>query len=1601
MLRRIAALEIEGLKPEDYHLPPSVKLNEAISQSWSRILAFWKSFSEAREKITDDDETGALITRERWLLPLFQELGYGRLTTQKSPEIDGKVYPIERFWQEVPIHLVGCKLSMDRRAKGVRGAATASPHSLVQEYLNRSDDHLWAFVSNGLQLRILRDNLALSRQSFVEFDLEAMLEGEVYADFALLWVLCHQSRLEGDMPEDCWLEKWSKVAREQGTRILSDLRVGVTRSIEALGTGFIAHRKNDQLRSKLESGELSTQDYYRQLLRIVYRLLFLFVAEDRDLLHSPDAEESACSLYDANYSTRHFRYLADTIRGSKHADLWHIFSLVSQSLAQSNGCPELGLPGLGSFLWSGNSTPDLLGPAQAVEGQQPVLIRNMDLLDAVRKLAFIERDNTLRAVDYRNLGSEELGSVYESLLELNPDIDLQAKAFSLRSASGNERKTTGSYYTPDSLVQCLLDSALDPVVEDRIKEATITARADGTSIQEAHEQAILNITVCDPACGSGHFLIAAAHRLAYRLASTRTGETQPTPEDHQHALRDVIRRCVFGVDINPMAAELCKVALWMESLEPGKPLTFLDAHIQVGNSLLGTTPRLMAGGIPDDAFKPIEGDDKKIAAEYKKRNKQERKKGGKGQTSFLAELRNQFPVDLGNMAQTIANLDQGDADSVEAVLALSERYVQAIQSQSYRDARLAADAWCAAFVWKKDKRDTDGWDAITEEVFANLTANPHSQAPWLREEVQRLEGEYQFFHWHLAFPQIFRLLSREQREQSRAANKLDEWADADNTDCGWNGGFDVILGNPPWDTMSPDVKEFFSAFDPDIRSQDKAGQQAIVDLLLDSAEIKSSWESHRRYLYSSVHYIKNSGRYNMFAKGNLGKGDFNIYRMFVETALTTVASKGTAAQFVPENLSNGPNAAAIRQHLYEQTRLIQLLGFINTNEAWFKDVHTAAKFCLYVSRRGGATSRFPVAFRLDSTNDLKPTDSNRVQMDVTLIRELSPLALAIPELESQEAIDLSIKTYGRWPKFGDTEKWRPVREYMREIDMGNDRHLFNSEGMGVPVYEGRLVGQFDHRAKGYVSGRGRSAVWDDLKFGSSAKCIQPQWWIESDKLPPKVLDRISKYRIGFCDVASPTNERSLVATILPPESVSGHSVPTIVLKDAEPWQYLWWVAAANSFAVDYIVRRKVSLHLNYSILDSIPIPNPSLDTPGVRRCVQLSAQLVCCGDEMQPLWADLQQRGWVEDGDGQFVSEESRLAARAEIDVIVAKEILGLTTTDMKYVLDDFPTTAKYEIARWGSFRSRERILSMFENDSRRTTVEATMSHDNSELMQQATLVPSSCLETDFSSPATLIRSPEIEHARLVEAFRSVREGRSVDYIIAEPALNRSLQKAAIELGIRADAEAVNLALLDARKRGRLTLEETSERFALPARYKPYVFVSQNVLRAVQRSLHNELGTEPSIDRILCNPGWAARFDDLASEVTAHIEQFDPIEFRWAVLFVRKRNKSWAEREATSILNHQGNLFMPDVPGGAGIYRINHSDGALFISATKNLQDQISRHELVGQGELIHPKLWQGLGRPTEASFLTSQSLQGSTNVGLYRMLQEKRPPLNILEEAI
>ena len=682
---------------------------------------------------------------------------------------------------------------------------------------------------------------------------------------------------------------------------------------------------------------------------------------------------------------------------------------------------------------------------------------------------------------------------------------------------------------------------------------------------------MLDLKVCDPACGSGHFLVAAARRIAERLASVRSGDDEPSPREVQKALRDVVGRCIYGVDLNPMAVELCKVSLWMEAIEPGKPLSFLDSHIQSGNTLLGASPALMSRGLPDDAFKPIEGDDKEVAKRLKKRNRDERK----GQTTLFGLLGAESRADINAVATQADAVEKATDDSISAVRQKERRWDWLSQSAEFKDAWFRADAWCAAFVWPKQPGELEN-SAITHDSWCRLEKDVSAGRQVTKKTVRELARAYRFFHWHLAFPQVFK-------------EAKDKFEDDDTT--GWTGGFNVVLGNPPWDTLSPDAKEFFSHYEPAIRSQDRDGQKAIMSRLLEDSVIVEKWEEYRRDLYASVHFMKASGRYILFAPGNLGKGDFNVYRMFIETALRTIREGGRVSQVVPEGLYNGANCMAIRKELFESCELDGFLGFENKRKVWFDGIHGSAKFAIYSARRPGMTQRMRVAFNIRSPAELAAAlTGGALRMPIALVPEFSPDALAVMEFGSQRDIDIAARMYERYPNFGDEDAGPPHRQYMREIDMGNDRPLFDDDSSGVPLYEGRMVAQYDHRAKGYRSGRGRKAVWEELAFSDATKSIQPQWHIRIDQIPDKVRERYQQYRIGFCDVASPTNERTLVATLIPRGTICGHKVPTISFGDERRWTYVVWLAVANSFAMDFLVRMKVSLAMTYTILDSMPFP---------------------------------------------------------------------------------------------------------------------------------------------------------------------------------------------------------------------------------------------------------------------------------------------------------------------------------------------------------------------------------------------------------------------------
>jgi hypothetical protein len=560
-------LPADTIRPDSYGLPSRSSTEQAARAAWTVLTAAWEEFNEQHVARVERDGTDAYcddrFTTATWTRHLLAQLGYhpeptpGGLTVPGAGEDDDRFPITHTHAGQVPLHVLAAGVPLDVRTKGVTGADRQSPHSLVQDYLNRTSTHLWAVVTNGLTLRILRDNAALSRQAHIEFDLAAIFDEGAYADFALLWHAAHATRFTHDPdqpPSTNIAERWQEHATATGVAALDDLRDGVEAAIAEIGQGLLEHPANTALRAALDDADdpFDAAAYYRELLYVAYRHVFWFTLDDRDLIHPRDAERSKVAAYRDHYASSVLRGKARAHLGVHHPDGWQHYGSVAAWFAVPAGQPALALPGLLGRLWDPAATAHL----------NNTTLTNRRYYEALRRLAYVTRDGALQRINYDAMGSEELGAIYESLLEIRPVADAAARRFTLGRTSGSDRKKTGSYYTPTSLIKVLLDEALDPVLDERLKQAVHDLRPDATDEDRlrAEEAALLGTTICDPAMGSAHFLVAAGMRTAKRLASIRSQEIEPSPEAVQRAFRDVASHCLYGVDLNPSGSNATSLA---------------------------------------------------------------------------------------------------------------------------------------------------------------------------------------------------------------------------------------------------------------------------------------------------------------------------------------------------------------------------------------------------------------------------------------------------------------------------------------------------------------------------------------------------------------------------------------------------------------------------------------------------------------------------------------------------------------------------------------------------------------------------------------------------------------------------------------------------------------------------------------------------------------------------------------------------------------------------------------------------------------------------------------------------------------------------------
>ncbi|TNF13031.1 MAG: SAM-dependent DNA methyltransferase [Rhodobacteraceae bacterium] len=1281
MIAKIARGRATEQTAADYGIPKGLTLNDEIE----------RAFRMARAAHHEPSAEAAAQARAILMAFGFDELIPGPLS------VGERHFPVDLITPDgrVPV-VVAPEDGLDRaRHEGGASGRRRSPALLLQDALNASDAALWGLVTDGKRIRLMRDSVRLGRPAFLEADLGAILDTDDLGAFAGLWRLIHRTRFGQGEAVEGPLERWTKAAAEQGVAARERLRDGVEAALRALGAGALA---DPATRVRLEAEEHPAEALHAEALRVVYRLIFVLTTEDRDLLHAPDATDVARETYAEGYAlTRLALRARRRTSRDRHHDAWEGVKVLFRALRQ--GEPLLGLPALGGLFR---------------EGLTPIFdaatLPNRHFLEALFHLAWIRDGQALARINWRDMQTEELGSVYESLLELVPRLAENHTLLDYAGGAetrGNERKKTGAYYTPDSLVQALLDSALDPVIADR-------RRGIGTPNGERGAEGILTMTVCDPACGSGHFLLAAARRMADAVARTRAeaeGETFD-PAAFRHALREVVARCIFGVDRNDFAVELARVALWIESVEPGRPLGFLDANIRHGDALLGLSDlSMLANGIPDAAYKALTGDDRGTANDLRARNRAERD----GQGDLGLDGPGGLPPALVAFDERLQAASQDTLEDIERLRASFE--ARGADAERLR-LRRAADAWVAAFLLPK----RPGVHVPTTADIGRIL--DRAGDPVLVQGVTDTAAEAHVLHWPIAFPAI--------------------WA---------RGGFDAMLGNPPWERIKLQEQEFFAARAPEIAEAPNAAARGRMIKALAAAEpgtpeqqLHAKFQHAKRTAEAASEFARAAGgRYPL-----TGRGDVNTYALFAEHFARSVNRHGRAGVIVPTGIATDATTAPFFGWLVENRRIASMIAFENEGMI-LPSVHHFFKFALMTLAPEGQ-SEIQFCFNLRDPAHLHQS-GRAYSLTPNELALINPNTRNAPIFRSRRDAELTAKIYHAAPVLIEesrpdgnpwhitfmamfhmssdsgqfrtasqleTEGWRrdgtnwtrpqshasrpeavsPAQSAM-DLDGSDTRSLplARAEERMVPLYEAKMIHQMDHRWATYDGDSARDAApnekadpgWEPM----------PRYWVPDGEVDARLTGKGWQrgWLMGWRDITNATNERTTIATLIPRLAV-GHVMPLFFV-DAEPAKWTALLANLNSLPNDFVARQKVGgTHLTYGYVKQFPILPPTFYTPArLVFVIPRVLELTYTSHALAPFARDLGH-----DGPPFAWDEDRRALLRAELDAFYARAY-GLTRDELRYILDpasvmgaDYPSETfrvlkNKEMRLYGEYRTERLVL--------------------------------------------------------------------------------------------------------------------------------------------------------------------------------------------------------------------------------------------------------------------------------------------------------------------
>ncbi len=937
----------------------------------------------------------------------------------------------------------------------------------------------WAFCFNGMSLRLIDVERSYSR-AHLEFELEPTMRDR--ETFRVFWGAVRAEAFARTSSSPALIEEIRDASARHSESVCRSLRTGVRDALIQLLQVMVNQtqaQRNGDLRNEVE-----------QCLTLIYRVLFLLFAEARGLVPVWHP------IYRPSYTVEALRDIVES--SERPTGLWDALSAMSRLAHDGCQAGSLMVAPFNGRLFAPEHAPlaEHLDPDDEV-------VRRVLLALSTRPVGTSGRER----IAYRDLGVEQLGAVYESVLDYKPAWISPTRAESIvrrdpagvvLRPDGGGRKASGTFYTPRSLTDFLVRRTLAPLVSD------------------ASSDEVLQIRVVDPAMGSGAFLVAACRYLAaaYEAALVREGRigsSEITDEDRAGFRRLVAQRCLFGVDLNPTAVHLARLSMWLVTMARDQPLTFLDHHLLAGNSLLGASR--------DDVM----------------RRAPPARTAARTRPSTLSLFDDSFVADtVRDVLPVRSRMALQADDTLDAVRSKEELLRKLNQPASIlARSKAAFDLWCACWFWPNgDDAPGKAFGELMSAVLGRQSVLQGRTLSAFLSTARSVSTAWRFFHWHLEFPEVF----FDQDGRARAS-----------------GGFDAVIGNPPWDVLRAD-------------SPDGVPRDRLKDV---------------------VRFVRDSGVYSLSRDGHA-----NSYQLFVERALSLLRNGGRLGLVVPSGLALDAGSTRLRRQLVDKCDTDMLVGFENRRRIF--PVHRSIRFLLMTSTNGAVTRSIGCRFGeddpgvLDAVADRRLTtvdEARAVQVSPTLIRRLSGESLVIPDFRSALDVRIHEGVASRCPMIGALEGWN--LRFGRELNASDDRDAFSSHPGPIAVVEGKQLTPF------------------------TVDLSKTRRWIEE----PRALalagssSQVGRERLAYRDVASPTNRLTLIAAILPAGVVSTHTVfclKTEVDRDIQ----IYLCGVFNSYVANYLIRARISTHVTVASIGRLPVPPCATGTRSHEQAIDLGRTLL-------------------------------------------------------------------------------------------------------------------------------------------------------------------------------------------------------------------------------------------------------------------------------------------------------------------------------------------------------------------------------------------------------